>query len=244
MGLNAQLGAYLIDDEMPAISRLQRLLAEFDGWRLVGSSTSPEQALQDCAESPVDVVFLDVEMPGLNGVELARRLSTLKPAPVVVFVTAFEQYAVDAFELSAVDYLVKPVRKERLAQALDRARLACRQRGPEPALTTRLGERVMSIRLSQVRVLMAEDKYTVVHYLGGNALIEDSLVNLEQRFPREFLRVHRNALVARRFLRALRRDSNGLDRVEVDGVECRPEVSRRQLPLVRRALKATSSYQG
>lgn len=238
--MSAPLGIYLIDDELPAIRRLERLLAELDDCCLVGSATSPELALKECAELPVDVVFLDVEMPALDGVELARRLGVLKPSPIVVFVTAFEQYAVDAFDVAAVDYLVKPVRKERLVQALERARMACRQRGPEPVLTARLGERVMSIRLSQVRVLMAEDKYTVVHHAGGTALIEESLVSLEQRLPQELLRVHRNALVARRYLRALRRDSNGLDRVEVDDVDCQPEVSRRQLPLVRKALKATN----
>lgn len=239
--MTAPLGIYLVDDEMPAIRRLERLLIELDGCCLVGSATSPDQALAECAELPVDVVFLDVEMPGLDGVELARRLGVMNPAPVVVFVTAFEQYAVDAFDVAAVDYLVKPVRRERLVQALERARLACRQRGPEPVLTARLGERIMNIRLSQVRVLMAEDKYTVVHHVGGTALIEESLVSLEQRFARELLRVHRNALVARRFLRALRRDAGGLDRVEVDDADCQPEVSRRQLPLVRRALKATHS---
>lgn len=235
--MSAELGVYVVDDEPLAIQRLERLLADVEGFRWQGSSTSPQQALLDCAERPVDIVLLDVEMPGLSGVEAARRLAVRKPAPVLVFVTAFEKYAIDAFDVAAVDYLVKPVRQERLVQALERARQACRLRAPDPVFMARLGDRVMRIPLSRVRVLLAEDKYTSVHHADGVALIEDSLVSLEQRFPRELLRVHRNALVARRHVRALLKDSEGVDRVELDDVECKPEVSRRQLPQVRRALK-------
>jgi two-component system, LytTR family, response regulator AlgR len=237
LGLTEELGVYLVDDELPALRRMGRMVEEIEGCRVLGSNQSSDQALIECARLPVDVIFLDVEMPGLNGVELARRLKRLQPEPVLVFVTAFERYAVDAFDVAAVDYLVKPVRPERLAQAMDRARQACRLRAPEPVLQARLGERVMNIPLSRVRVLLAEDKYTSVHHVGGIALIDDSLVSLEQRFPRDLLRVHRNALVSQRHLRALLRDAEGTDRVELDDVECRPEVSRRQLPLVRRALK-------
>jgi two-component system, LytTR family, response regulator AlgR len=232
------LNVYLVDDEGPAIKRLKRLLDEVDGCRVIGSSSSGASALSDCARLQPEVIFLDVEMPGLDGVEVARRLGRMKQPPALIFVTAFERYAVDAFDLAAVDYLVKPVRRERLLQALERARKQRVLPGRTPVLTARLADRTMTIPLDDVRVLQAEDKYTSVYYVGGLALIEDSLISLEERFPEWLLRVHRNALVARRHLRSLFRDEAGNERVEIDDVECRPEVSRRNLPSVRRELRS------
>jgi two-component system response regulator AlgR len=230
------LRIYLVDDEAPAVHRLERLLVEIEGCDVVGSTTRPESAEADCARLMPHVVLLDVEMPGMDGVRLAKKLTALPKSPALIFVTAYEGYALDAFDLAAVDYLVKPVRRERLEQALTRVKPASLAGEREPALTARLGERIMTIPVRSIRVLLADDKYTSVHYMGGVALVDDSLVSLEERFPRHFLRVHRNALVARRHLRALARDREGRDHVEVDGVDCRPEVSRRNLPAVRREL--------
>jgi len=234
------LDAYLVDDEAPALERLARLVGEVEGIRVVGQARDGRRLIEECHRLSPDLVLLDIEMPGDNGVKLARQLRALPRPPALIFITAFEQYAVDAFDVNAVDYLVKPVRRERLAQALDRVR---KQRPteepeqPEPVLVARLGERVMRIPISEVRALIAEDKYISVHHLGGVALVEDSLINLEARFASRFLRIHRNALVALPHFRALFRDASGADRVEIDDVECQPEVSRRNLPEVRRALK-------
>ncbi|MFU8831666.1 MAG: LytR/AlgR family response regulator transcription factor [Wenzhouxiangella sp.] len=230
------LRIYLVDDEAPAVQRLERLLTEIGGCEVIGTTTRPEAAEADCARLLPHLVLLDVEMPGMDGVALGRKLAGLAKPPALVFVTAYEGYAVDAFDLAAVDYLVKPVRRQRLEQALARVRAAAPRVEREPALTARLGERVLAIPIHTIRVLLADDKYTSVHYIGGVALVDDSLVSLEERYPDRFLRVHRNALVARRHLRALARDSGGRDHVEVDGVDCRPEVSRRNLPAVRREL--------
>lgn len=233
--MNDELGVIIVDDEPPAIRRLDRLLAQIDGVGVLDRLDQAALVVERCRQVRPDVVLLDVAMPGTDGVQLARELKKLEVPPAVIFTTAYEEYAVDAFELEALDYLVKPIRVERLAAALERAR---QQRPGRPAaLSARLGERLMSIPVADIRVLLAEDKYTCVHYLGGEALIDDSLVSLEQRFPDRFVRVHRNALVSITHLRGLFRDSEGNERVEVDGVECRPELSRRNRSRVRRLLK-------
>ncbi|TVQ30461.1 MAG: DNA-binding response regulator [Wenzhouxiangella sp.] len=236
--MSGTLGALLVDDEPPALRRMRRLIDEIDGCDVLGLCSESNQVVPACRELEPDVVFLDVEMPGLGGLELARTLGQLDRPPAVVFVTAFERYAVQAFDLEAVDFLVKPVRRERLVRALARVRAERSGEGrPEPALGVRLGDRLTMVPLADVRVLVAEDKYISVHHAGGVHLLEDSLVNLEQRFPHRFVRVHRNALVSRMHLRGLFRDAAGHDCVEVADVGCTPEVSRRNLAQVRRQLK-------
>lgn len=229
------LEVLLVDDELPAIRRLERLINDQPDAVVCGQATDPAQVARMCRELSPDVVLLDVEMPGLDGVGLARGLRELSPAPAIIFVTAFEQYAVDAFDVAAVDYLVKPVRPERLVKALSRARN--RPRNRPATLQSRLGDRLLTIPVSDIRALIAEDKYTVVHYSGTTALVEDSLVSLEQRFPEVFFRVHRKALVSKRYLRGLHRDAEGQERVELDGMDACPPVSRRNLAQVRQLLR-------
>jgi len=236
--VNGPLRLMIVDDERPARERLARLIAACDEAELVGQAADGQGLLSECRRLQPDVLLMDVEMPGRDGVSLARELGQLSAPPAVVFVTAFERYAVEAFDLQAVDYLVKPVRQDRLEAALLRVRqrlMLGRKSGP--VLLARLGERVSRIPLADVRALLAEDKYVSVHHAGGQALIEESLVNIEKRFPNRFLRIHRNALVSQPHLRALFRDGEGAERVELDDVEVCPEVSRRNLPAVRRVLK-------
>jgi two-component system, LytTR family, response regulator AlgR len=233
--VSRHLRVLIVDDEAPASQRLRRLVDELDDTEVCGCESDPRQVEQRCRDLRPDVVLLDVEMPGMNGVELAGRLRELAPAPAVVFVTAFEQYAVDAFELAAVDYLVKPVRSERLARALRRARDRAGDDGA--ALISRIGDRTITVPIGDVRALVAEDKYTLVYYPDGLALVEDSLVSLEERFPDRFVRVHRKALVARSALRGLHRDAEGQERVDIDDTDYCPPVSRRNLPAVRRLLR-------
>ncbi|WP_376696733.1 LytR/AlgR family response regulator transcription factor [Wenzhouxiangella sp. EGI_FJ10305] len=229
--------ALIVDDERPAADRLARLIGELPGVEVCAVVMQADQVVARCRELLPDVVLLDVEMPGLDGLEVARELRSLEPRPAVIFVTAFEQYAVDAFELAAVDYLVKPVRADRLGRALGRARSRPIDSGA--TLRTRLGDRLLLIPVVDIRALVAEDKYTVVHFDKGEALVEDSLVTLEQRFDRLFVRIHRKALVARRYLRGLFRDEQGQERVELEGSDCQPPVSRRNLALVRQVLEGS-----
>jgi two-component system response regulator AlgR len=236
--VNRPLRIVLVDDEAPARDRLTRLIEGIEGARLIGHYADGAGLLDGCANSRPDLILLDVEMPGQDGMALAAQLAESPDPPAIVFVTAFERYAVDAFQVQAADYLVKPVRRERLIAAIERVReRLSAQMQEEPTLVARLAERITRIPVSEVRALIAEDKYVSVHYIGGVALVEASLVQLEQRFADRFLRVHRNALVARSHLRALFRDPGGAERVEIDDVDVCPEVSRRNLPVVRRALK-------
>ncbi len=238
LGVSAALRVLVVDDEVPAVRRLQRLLAGLEGVSCIGSAGNAEKALEACRSLRPDVVLMDVEMPGIDGVETARRLLQEPQPPQIIFVTAFERYAVEAFDLQALDYLVKPVRAERLGRSLERAAAARMEAQPGPAsLSARLGDRLLAIPLADIRLLRAEDKYTCVYHLGGEALIEDSLLSLEERFADRFVRVHRATLVSRPHLRALFRDHEGQERVEVDDCPVQPEVSRRNLAQVRHALK-------
>ncbi|MGY6553198.1 MAG: LytR/AlgR family response regulator transcription factor [Wenzhouxiangella sp.] len=237
--MSDRISVLIVDDEAPAVRRLQRLLAEQALAHCVGTARNGQEALQLCRDCHPQLVLLDVEMPGLDGVSLARKLRELEPPPAIVFVTAFEHYAVDAFNIEAVDYLVKPVRAERLAQALQRVdRLKLRGPRRPVALAARLGEKLIAIPLDEIRLLISEDKYTCVHYAGAEALIDDSLLSLEQRFSERFLRIHRSALVSRAHLRAVFVDASGHERVEIEGCAIQPEVSRRNLAAVRRLLKS------
>lgn len=230
-----ELRVFAVDDEPPAVRRLAEMLAACEGVVVTGTETRAAEVIPRCRELRPDLVFLDVEMPGVSGVRLARQLRELEPRPAMVFVTAYEDYAVDAFELAVVDYLVKPVRAERLERALERVR---RQLDSVPqCLAVRLGERLMSIPLDRIRLLQAEDKYTCVHHLDGEALVDDSLVRLEERFGDRFVRIHRNALVSRAHVRGLYRDADGCERLELQDVDLRPEVSRRNRAAVRRLIR-------
>ncbi len=230
----------IVDDEPLARARLGALLGECEGVRTVASVADGEAALAACAEHGADLLLLDITMPGMDGTELAARLARLPHPPQVIFCTAHEQYAARAFELGVVDYLLKPVRLERLREALERAR----QRhdvpvgGAVPALTVRLHDEERRIPLAQVICLQADEKYVTVHHERGEALIEDSLRQLEQAWPRHLLRVHRNCLVASARLLGLKTLDDGRTVARLAGSELAPEVSRRNLPAVRRHLRA------
>ena len=235
--MNTPQRVLIVDDEVPAIRRLERLVADQDRAVVCGVENDPERVIERCRQLRPDVVLLDVEMPGMDGLDLAGHIRQMDTSPAVVFITAFEQYAVDAFDLAAVDYLVKPVRPERLARALERVRRRRVVTGADAILSSRIGDRTITMSVDDVRALVAEDKYTVVHYSEGVALVEDSLVSLEERFSEFFVRVHRKALVGRRFLSGLHRDVDGQERVDIKGTDYCPPVSRRNLPAVRRLLR-------
>jgi two-component system LytT family response regulator len=216
------LRAYLVDDEPLAIERLTRLLASFDGLTIAGSATNPAQALaelQTASSKSIDVLFLDIQMPGMNGFEL---LSRLPEQPCVVFTTAYDQYALRAFEVNSIDYLLKPVEAEQLERALNklqRLRPAARpewQQRPELAtllqelaatlkgegqefprrIATRVGERISFLDLDQVTHVMASDKLTYAIVNGRQHCVDQTVSELEHRLdPAHFLRIHRAVLV-------------------------------------------------
>ena len=236
----------IADDEPLARERLRSLLADQAGIEVVAEAENGEQALHACAELQPDLVLLDIAMPGLDGLEAARHLATFEPRPAVVFCTAYDAHALSAFEAAAIDYLMKPVRPERLAAALERARtfLAGRS-GPATAasqqartlLCARLRGSLRLIPLEDVHYLQAEEKYVVVHHARGEDLIEESLKSLEDEFGGRFVRIHRNCLVARHEIVELRRAPDGHTQAVLRHGKQPLEVSRRCVAALRETLK-------
>ena len=240
----------LVDDEPLARQRLAALLRDLGGHEIVGEAGNGREAVERAAELGAEVVLLDVAMPVMDGLEAARHLATLPTPPVLVFCTAFDQHALAAFEAAAVDYLVKPVRPERLAEALERARRQRSATTQAPAvaapvggdrrrshLSARLRGSLRLIPVDEVRYLQAEEKYVVVHHARGEDLIEESLKSLETEFADRFIRIHRNCLVAADEFAELRRGADGQVHALLRHGGEPLEVSRRCLPVLRERLR-------
>ncbi len=229
----------IADDEAPARSRLRRMLEGLD-IEVIGEAADGEAALKAAAEGKPDVVLLDIRMPGLDGLDAARHLARIEPAPAVIFTTAFEEHALDAFDLEATDYLLKPVRRERLERALARTAERPRPKSASPdslCIHQRGGVRLLP--LDAIIYFQADSKYVTVHYEDGEALLEQSLKGLEQQFGDILVRIHRNALVVRARLLGMEKRGGGY-RAVLAGTAERPEVSRRHASDVKALLEAAS----
>lgn len=236
----------IVDDEPLARERLRRLMAEFPGYEIVGEAGDGGQALKLIRDQLPDLVLLDIRMPGMDGLQVAHALAEDPMPPAVIFTTAFSEHALSAFDASAMAYLLKPIKKEKLREALQRARrpsratelrveAASRPRRDFVLATTRDG--LVRVPADDIVYFLADQKYTTVHHLHGEVLIEESLKTLEQDFAPWFLRIHRKALVATRFILALERgkgEEHHLVRLR-HATEALP-VSRRRLAEVRRHL--------
>ncbi len=244
----------IVDDESLARQRLIKLLQELDYVEVCGEAASGEAALALAGQVKADTILLDIRMPGMDGLETAQHLSKLEPAPAVIFTTAYGDHALEAFEARAIDYLLKPIDRPRLAQALEKAqRLSAAQLDelatvtPESPARTHLCARVRGnlelIPIENVLYLLADNKYVTVRTQDSEVLIEESLKALEEEFADHFMRIHRNALVARAALRGLGKNSLGQTCIVIAGIDDRLEISRRLLPEVRRHLKAGSIKQ-
>lgn len=210
----------IVDDEPPARHRLRRLLAEIPGVEVVGEAGSGSEALARVDDGEPDVVLLDVRMPGMDGLETARRISALPEPPAVIFVTAYEEHALAAFESGPAGYLLKPVRTDKLAAALERAQRPTRAQaarvadaGPRAAqrrqLAVRVRDQLKLIPVEDVLYFAADQKYVTVRHRGGEDLLDESLKTLEDEFPDEFVRIHRGALVALRHVESIERNDEG-----------------------------------
>ena len=231
---SAGLRVLVVDDERPAGAELAYLLDRDDRIGAVTVCDSAAAALRLLREGGVDTVFLDIAMPGLDGLELAAVLRQFREPPGVVFVTAHMEHAVDAFDLAAVDYLLKPVREQRLREAVRRA---CDTGAPdtEDTVPVERGGVTRFVRRSDVRYVEAHGDYARLHTHDGTHLVRLPLTSLEQRWGEYgFLRIHRSLLVARAHIKLLRTDE-GRCTVLVDDVEL--PVSRRHTAAVREALR-------
>jgi len=200
----SQLKILIADDEAPARNRLRELLGDITNITLVGEAKNGKQALALAEETHADVLLLDIRMPQMDGIEAAMHLQKLNPPPAIIFTTAFDGYALQAFDINAVDYLLKPIRLERLQTAINKARalLPAQLEAIRPLQPRRthfsVSERgrVILVPLTDVIYLRAELKYTTVRTKEREYLIEDSLTSIEHEFGEQFLRLHRNCLVA------------------------------------------------
>lgn len=219
------LRVLVIDDERPALDELAFLLERDARIAEVHATDSPTEALRLLQQLEVDAVFLDVQMPGLTGIDLAQVLSRFKSTPATVFVTAHDQHAVDAFELNAVDYVLKPVREERLAEAVRRVLATVRLENSDEQVPVERGGVTRFIHISSIRYVEAEGDYARLHTGKDTHLLRVPLTQLEQDWAGAgFVRIHRSLLISTAFVDAVRVDA-GRCSVLVDGHEL--QVSRR-----------------
>lgn len=243
----------VVDDEQPARNRLRELLEDCRGevpHQVVGEAANGLQALGMVADTSPDVALLDIHMPGMTGIELASHLQLLEKPPAVIFLTAHDQYAVKAFEVNAVDYLLKPVRTARLAAALKKIAASAAPQSPAQGLYARLDPnprrylsinergRVQLVPVAEVMFLKADSKYVTVQTPGREYLIEEALNRLEEEFGALFVRIHRSCLVARRLIRGFERVAGAEGEAEgwavvLEGWPEKLPVSRRQWTVVK-----------
>ena len=242
----------IVDDEKPARDRLRQILEDEEGFDVVGEAGNGHEAVDLASRSEADIVLLDIRMPGLDGIETAHHLNKLERPPAVVFTTAYDEYAVDAFDARAIGYVLKPVRRARLTAALEQAaRLAgstlrevatdARIDAPRQHVCARVQGELRLIPVAEISVFRADQKYVSVEHDKGQDLIDDSLKSLAEEFAGNFVRIHRGALVAVGRIEKIEKTADGKNRVvlrnhsHVDDKEL--IISRRHVAEVRRRLK-------
>ena len=239
----------IADDEAPARSRLRDLLedcAATMALEVVGDAANGRALLEMLEHAAADVVLLDIRMPEMDGIEVAQHLQKLPDPPNVIFTTAYDSYALQAFELHAVEYLLKPIRLRRLYDALSRVRTitplsldVLQKLTPEPRRHVSVQERgrVILVPVDKILYLRAELKYVTIRTAEREYLLEESLTRLEQEFAERFVRIHRSCLVARDYVESFERQSEGETEgqwaVKLRGLDERLPVSRRQQHVIK-----------
>ena len=237
----------IVDDEKPARDRLARMVGGLAAHRLVGEAVNGLEALGMSHSLEPDIVLMDIRMPGMDGIEAARHIARLDEPPAVIFTTAFSDHALEAFETHAVDYLLKPVKQDRLQAALDAAIRPTRAQATRSDdllselevrqhICARVRGNLVLVPIENIYYFHAEQKYVTVRYIEGEVLIEDALKTLETEFGDRFVRIHRNALVNLAALAGMHTDNDG-HQVTFRDIEDRLEISRRHLPGVRKIIK-------
>jgi len=242
----------IVDDEKPARDRLRQLVEDLEVHEVVGEAANGAQAISMATSLNPGVVLLDIRMPGVDGIETAHHLNAMATPPAVVFTTAYDEYAIDAFDARAIGYVLKPVRRERLERALDHAARVTGQvlseLTAEPNIQSRrqhvcarVKDELRLIPIDDINYFNADQKYVCVHHGDGTDLIDDSLKALEDEFAENFVRIHRGALVAVDKIDRLEKSPDGKSRVilreTADDEDSDLTISRRHLADVRRRLK-------
>lgn len=247
--MDGPLKILVVDDELPARNRLKEILqdvSETVSLSVVAEASDGLKAITLLNDTAVDIVLLDIRMPGMDGIEVARHAQNLARPPAVIFTTAFDAYAVKAFELNAVDYLLKPIRAERLQAALEKARgrmgaaqpgLAQLQHQARSHLSVSERGKILLVPVADILFLRAELKYITIKTGQWEYLLEESLTNLEEEFGEHFVRIHRSCLVARSAIRGFERATevagDGHWVVMLNGVDEKLAISRRQQHIIR-----------
>ncbi|MDH5388676.1 MAG: LytTR family DNA-binding domain-containing protein [Gammaproteobacteria bacterium] len=241
----------IVDDEQLARQRLRHMLSSSDEHTIVGEAANGEQALILAQNHKPDLVFMDIRMPGMDGIEAANYLSHLESSPAIVFTTAFSEHALSAFESNAVGYLLKPIKQEQLDAAiksavrLNRAQITQLKNAENSNARTKICVKIRGtlelVPIEDIIYFKADQKYITLRTDDHEYLIEESLKALEIEFENRFLRIHRNALVSETFINGLQKNTQGQVCLSFNHIDDLLEVSRRHLPMVRKILKTTSS---
>ncbi len=237
----------VVDDEPLAQQRLKLLLTEFDAVSIVKTANNGLQAIEACQLSKPDVVLMDIRMPAMDGLEASSHISQIDDAPAIIFTTAYDEYALEAFNVNAIDYLLKPVRRQKLEEAilkassLNQAQLNVIKSQKEPGrshISTKISGNIKLIPINDIIYFQADQKYVTVKHINGETIIEDTLKELQVEFADAFIRVHRNALIAKGYISGLYRDGEGHSFVTLKELGIKLEISRRHLAEVKKLIKS------
>ena len=241
----------IVDDELLARQRLARMIEKFPDHTLVGEVDNADEALCAIEQKDPDVVLLDIRMPGKDGLTLAHEISALDFPPAIIFCTAFDKYALDAFGTCAVGYLLKPIKAEQLedalnkAQKLNKVQLASLNNTPpvenpdqRSHISAKTRRGIELIPLDDIRYFVADHKYVTVYHRHGEHLLDETLKELEEEFGSRFLRVHRNALVSLKHIEAIEKNNQGQYQIRLANIDSKPLISRRHLSSVKDLMKA------
>lgn len=234
----------VIDDEFLARARLKELLLRIDPSAEVFEAENGQQAIDFCEKHEPDTALVDIRMPGISGIELVYHFSALEKTPAVIFTTAYSEYALEAFDANAIDYLLKPVQIDRLKRALQKANPISETQSESLRKTSRSMHisisqkgKIKLVPIQNICYLKAENKYVMVKTAKEEYLMNDTLNNLETELGEDFLRVHRNALISTEHLEGLEKNDEGQWCVFFRGIDDTIEISRRQTPTIRAWLK-------
>lgn len=237
----------IVDDESLARERLYDLVIELYPKTIISEASNGLEALEIISRQAPEIILLDIRMPDMDGLELARHVLLLEKPPAIVFTTAYQDHAISAFDANAVDYLLKPIRKERLKLAIDRAasisqtRLAAvtetnGAKSQRTHISALINGNIQLISVENIYYLKAEQKYVTAAWPGGEILLDESLVTLESEFSEYFVRIHRNALVAKNHITGLGKTKEGQTVIKLADMPVELVVSRRHLATIKTVL--------